>query len=220
MHILILIAIQNGGKSRWNNCPIFIKKLLLKHNFQDEGHLCANFFFYVLTIYRKCLIFQFLSRGMRMHIPILVGVQKGRISRWKNGYILLKKLLLKCNFEDAGHFSADCFFFILAIYHKCFLFQFLGCGIRMQIPILTGVHKGCISSWKYDYISHKNVLLMKTNFQHEGRLYVNFLCYILSCCFKCLLFEFLSRGIRTHIPIETGVLNGEISRWKTSHNLQ
>ena len=129
----------------------------MKLSFQDEGHSYANCFFYIRTTYYKCLLFEFWTRGICMHIPILTGVQKGPISGWKNGHILVKKLLLKRNFEDAGHLSAKCFFFILNLCHKCLLFQFLPCDICMQIPILTGVHKGTINSWKYGHFLHKNV---------------------------------------------------------------
>ena len=153
MHILILTWTQNGHMNRWKNCSILIKKnLLLKLSFQDEGHSYAKCFFYIWTIYHKCLLFESWTRGICMHISILIGVQKGPISGWKNGHILVKKLLLKRNFEDAGHLSGKCFFFILTLCHKCLLFQFLPCEIRMQIPILTGVHKGSINSWKYGHI--------------------------------------------------------------------
>ena len=48
--------------------------------------------FYVFTIKRKSLLFQFLSRGIRTHIAILTGVQNERIfgSEKKNGHILHK----------------------------------------------------------------------------------------------------------------------------------
>ena len=63
----------------------------LNLSFWDEGYLYANCSFYTLTIYPKCLLFQFFSRGIRMHIPILAEVQTGRISRQNSSHILLKK---------------------------------------------------------------------------------------------------------------------------------
>ena len=56
------------------------KNVLLKINFQEKGHLGANVLIYILAIYRRCILFQLFSRGIRMHIPILIGVQKGHIS--------------------------------------------------------------------------------------------------------------------------------------------
>ena len=85
-----------------------------------------NCLFYFVIIFRKCILYQFLSRAVRMHIPILTGNQKERISGWKNGHILLKELLLKKYFEYADHLSASCFFLFLTIYHKYLLFHFLG----------------------------------------------------------------------------------------------
>ena len=72
----------------------------LKFIFRDEGHLYANFCFFILPIYRKYLFFKFLTWDLRMHLAILTGVQLGRISGWKNGHILLKSVVLKLNFED------------------------------------------------------------------------------------------------------------------------
>ena len=67
-----------------------MKNALLKINFCDEGHLYANLLIFVLTIYRKCLLFQFFSRGIQTHITNLTGFQKKRIICQKNSHILLK----------------------------------------------------------------------------------------------------------------------------------
>ena len=60
---------------------------------------------------------------------------------------------------------------MMVLYSDYFLemlfFQFLGCGISVQIPILTGVQKGHITDSKSGHILLKNVLL-KLNFQGEG----------------------------------------------------
>ena len=145
MHIPILTGNQNGSITCYKNGRILIKNVLFKFNFQNEGHLDANFLIYILTINRECLLFQLFIRGIRMHISILTGVQIGYISGKEISLNFLKSVLYKVNFQDERYLCASCFFYILNIYHKCLLFQFLGCGIRMQIPILTGVRKGHIS---------------------------------------------------------------------------
>ena len=66
-----------------------LNQAIWKLNWQVEGQLYANRLFYILFIYHKCLLFQFLSRDIRMHIPILTGIQNGRIRSWKNGHIWL-----------------------------------------------------------------------------------------------------------------------------------
>ena len=86
----------------------------LKLIFRDEayftslfyGHLHANCLFYILTIYRKCLPFQFLRCGIRIHTPILTEVQRGHISGKKSGHKLLKNVLFKFNFQHEGHLYA------------------------------------------------------------------------------------------------------------------
>ena len=62
------------------NGHILLRKVLLKLNFQDKIHLYVNYLFYILSLCLKCLLFQFLSRGIPMHASILTGVQKGHIS--------------------------------------------------------------------------------------------------------------------------------------------
>lgn len=101
-------------------------------------------FYYLL----KIPFFSVLELWHTWHIHILTGVQKGPISFWENDHILLKKVLLKRNVKVEDHLNAYCFVFSLTIYHKSLLFQFLGCGIRIQIPILTEVEKARIGGWK------------------------------------------------------------------------
>ena len=81
-----------------------------------------------------------------MNIYILAEAQNERMSVGKNGHTLLKDVLLKINFQDKGHLYVRCLLYILTIYVKCLLFQFLGRGIRIHIPILTPVRNGRISS--------------------------------------------------------------------------
>ena len=85
------------------------KRLFLKLVFRDVGHLYANCLFYFLAIYCKCLLFQFLGCGIGMYI------QNRGISRWKNGQILMKTVLLEFNFQDEDPLYAICLFYILAI---------------------------------------------------------------------------------------------------------
>ena len=74
--------------SKWMYQDTFYWKLFfLKLNFQRECGLCANCLFYILTI-SLCLLFQFLSCGIHVHITILTGVQDGCITSWKNSHIL------------------------------------------------------------------------------------------------------------------------------------
>ena len=74
-----------------------------------------------------------------IRIPILTGVQNEHISRRKDSVFLLKMFFLKLVFHDVGHLYAKCLFYIPTIYAKSLIYQFLSRGIRMHIPILTGV---------------------------------------------------------------------------------
>ena len=144
--------------------------------------------------------FSVLRLWHRYAICILTRVQKGRIYSWKQGNILLINVLLKINFEHEGHFYANCLFCIFSSFIKCFffsilkwwhrhddhlysycllyiftfcckcpLFQFLGYGISMK----------WINSWTNGDNLLKNILF-QLNFQDEGKLYANYLYYILS----------------------------------------
>ena len=73
---------------------MFFLKLL----FREEGHLYGQCLFHIPTIYLKCLLFQFFSRGIRMHIPILTGVQNGHISRLKDSVFFAKNVLFEACF--------------------------------------------------------------------------------------------------------------------------
>ena len=48
--------------------------MFFKLNFQDEGQFYANGLFDIPNICGNFLLFQFLSRIICMHIPILLGV--------------------------------------------------------------------------------------------------------------------------------------------------
>ena len=120
---------------------ILLKSLLLKLNFQDEGHLYVICVFAILFLCFKCLFSQFFSHGMRKCISILTKAQKGHISGLKNGHILRKDGLLKLNFQGEGKLDAYFFIYILTVYRECVLFLLFSCGIRMHIPIPTGFKK-------------------------------------------------------------------------------
>ena len=68
---------------------------ILKPLLDDEGHLYPDSLFYILIVYLKHLFFQFFSRGIRVYIPILRGVQNGHISRLKGSVFLLKNVLFE-----------------------------------------------------------------------------------------------------------------------------
>ena len=116
-----------------------LKNIFLKLNFQHKGHLYTNSLFYILDIYCKRLLFQFLRCAIRLDIPFLTGFQK-RHYCLKNGHILLKKVLLKLIFQHKGHLYANSLFYILSFRLKCL--QLFSRGIRMHISILTEVQKG------------------------------------------------------------------------------
>ena len=80
MYSPILTGVQNGRISFWENGRIFIENVLLKLNLKDDGHLDANFLISILTIYRKCSLFQLFSLGIRFHISVLKEVQKRLVS--------------------------------------------------------------------------------------------------------------------------------------------
>ena len=131
----------------------------LKLIFRDEGHLYARFSFYIQTIYCKCLLFQFLGCGIHIHIPILTGVQNGRIGQRKSSHILLKHFLFEALFPR----WMSLVFQLLVLcsdylYPKCFLSEFFSRGIHMHIPILTGVENGCINLQNNNQLLVKDVL--------------------------------------------------------------
>ena len=84
--------------SKFTHGHVLIKYLLLKLNFCDEGHLHGNSLFYIPSIYRKYIIFEFLGCGICMHIPILAGVQNGHLSHLKKSVFLLKNVLFEVYF--------------------------------------------------------------------------------------------------------------------------
>ena len=123
----------------------FEKNVLLKINFQDEGHLDANFWIYILTIYSECFLFQFFNCDIHMHIAIRTGVQNGCIIHRKNSHILLRNVLFEAYLRDKAHIYANCLFYILSLCLKCLHFQISTRGIRKHVSIRTGLKNGHIS---------------------------------------------------------------------------
>ena len=64
-----------------------------------KGNLNDNFLKLFFTVYRKCQLFQFVSRAIGMDIPILTGVQNRYINHWKNSYILPETCSFLCLFS-------------------------------------------------------------------------------------------------------------------------
>ena len=91
----------------------------------------------------------------------------------------LKNELLKLNFQHDGHLYANSLSYAFTIYHKCLLLRFFVCGIHVPISIPTEVQERTHYELKNGGILLK-IALLKSNFQHEGHLYANFLLYILT----------------------------------------
>ena len=119
--------------SGWKNGHIFLKNVLLKLNFQHDGQLNSNCLIYILTFYREFLGFQFFTRAIRTHVPILTVVQNACISRRKNSHILQKNVGFVAKFWDEGYLYTNYLFYILTIYCKWFIFQFFSRGILTHI---------------------------------------------------------------------------------------
>ena len=105
MHLSILTEVQNGRiickkkNKKKKNGRILTRNVLLKINFQDEGHLDTSFWIYILAIENFFSLNSFsLSRDIHMHNAILTGVQNGRISSQKNSHILLENVLFEAYF--------------------------------------------------------------------------------------------------------------------------
>lgn len=131
---------------------------------QDERHLHANCLFYIITVYRKCLLLQFLGCSIHMHISTLMGVRNRRITSWKKTVIPWKrKFFLKLNFQAKHHLDTYYLFYILAICLECLLFCILNWDISVHFAIVIEVQKGRIKSRRNGDVFLKNTLL-KVNF--------------------------------------------------------
>ena len=139
MHILILTGVQNGWISRWKNTQVLLKTV------QFEAYFLRwrLFVWPLLVLYSdflKMLSFSILILWHRYaHSHANSGSKRSHYQLQK-GPILQKSALLKLNLQHQDHLYANCLIYILTIYHKWFLFQFLGRRIRMEVPVLTRAH--------------------------------------------------------------------------------
>ena len=122
--------------------------------------MCPNCSFNILPFCFKCFLFQFLSDGIHIHISILTGVQIGSTSLEKKTVTFCLKtfFFFKLYFQDEGDLYANSLFNVLTLYHKCYLFQFLSCDIRMHVPMLTGVQNGRMNLKKKSSFAEKYLL--------------------------------------------------------------
>ena len=107
---------NRGSKCTHNlrkNSHILLKTFFLRLSFPDEGRLYAKFLFDIFTIYPKCHLFQFFSRGIRLHIPILTVVQNEPKIHRKDIVFCWKMFLSKLFYVEEGHFYANCLFIFL-----------------------------------------------------------------------------------------------------------
>ena len=139
-------------------------------------------------------------------------VQKVHISGQRSAQNLLKNVLLNFTFQYEGQLYTNYFFHILAFYCKSLAFQFLSRVIQMHILIPTGIQTERVRRWENSQILITKFYFWSFFSKMKGHLHGNFLFYILFIYHKCLLFQFISRGIGMHIPILTGVQNERISK--------
>ena len=130
----------------------------------------------------------------------------------KKWWYFVENALLKLNFQHDGHLHANCLIYIVTISFKCLVFQFLDCGIRVQIPVLTEVQIGrIICRKKCSYFDKKNVLF-DAYFPRLMTLVCQFLLLHSNFFFcKYFLFHFFNHDIRMHISILTEVQKGHNS---------
>ena len=159
-HIPILTVVQNVPISHRKNSYILQKNVV----FEALFNLYGNYLSYILTIYCKCFTFQFLSRGIRAYIYIITLIQKGHISGYKHGHILLKNVLLKLHFQHEGHVDV-LLSYILTIYCIVPLFRFLSRGISIHVPIITGVQNRRITRQKNSHILQKKCCFWSSFFK-------------------------------------------------------
>ena len=93
-----------------------------------------------------------------MYFPILIEIKNMDASiAEKLGICLWNMLILNLNLKGEGHPFANWLFYILIFSRKCLVFQFLTCGVRMFLAILTGAENGYFISWKIVDIPQKSV---------------------------------------------------------------
>ena len=84
-------------------------------NFQDEGHLDANFLIFVLTIIVNAYFFSSLVAEYVCIFPSSQGLQWTHKSPKKQSYFAKKMFFLKLIFQDEGPSYANCLFYFLVV---------------------------------------------------------------------------------------------------------
>ena len=98
MHIPIPTGVQIGHTVHQKDCFFLLKNVLFAVLFPWWRSFVCQCLFNILTIYPKCHCFHFVSRDIRMYIPILTGVQNRHLSRLKDSVFLLKNVLSEASF--------------------------------------------------------------------------------------------------------------------------
>ena len=153
--------------------------------FQDEGHLLyTDCLLYILTLYSKCLLFQFSIHGIHMHILILRGVQNGRISRRENSLILLQNVVFEAYFPRWRPLVFQILVYILTIYCTVHVSVFKSWHTNPYF------HRNRGSKWTNNLVEKWSPFdkWMKLEFQDESYLSANCLIYIFFLYLKCLRF--------------------------------
>ena len=142
MHIPILRMAEKGGITRLKKRSYFANKTYFQRLISNMKVTCmplASFVFSVFDVNPFFLVLR--SWHTYAHSHPGIG-SKGTHYLLKNSHILLRKVLLKLDFQDESHLYPNCLFYILSLCLKCFLFQFFS----RDISILTRVQKGHIRS--------------------------------------------------------------------------
>ena len=142
MHIPILTGVQNERKRHWKECIFLLKNVFLEASFPWwRSLLCQLLVLY--SIYSRWICSIFLGPKWAHKLPktqSYFAIQMYLLS-------LISKTIFTC---------MPLAYFIFFFCFKCFLFKLLLRGIRMHIPILTGVQIGRISLQKNSLILLKN----------------------------------------------------------------
>ena len=98
MHNFILTGVHNGHINRRKTNYILLRKCIFSARFSRWRSLVCQLLISYHFFCFKNLLSQFFSHRMPIHVPIVTAVQNGRISLWKNSYILQKHVLFKALF--------------------------------------------------------------------------------------------------------------------------
>ena len=113
--------------------------------FKRSRLIICQFFVDISKILGNCVLFQFLTRGIRIQSPIRTGDRNGSISNWM--VIFGKKYpLLKLNLQGEGQLYGNCLVYYFDYWGK--IPSFLALHIRIYNPTRTDGQMGSISRWK------------------------------------------------------------------------